>query len=152
MHGRFEAGDTVQTPFGKGVVREVRNRGRLLVDIGGRALEMKEADLSPLPAPGRRSRPAIQPDRHEPVPTTGGRSRRPSSEIDLHGLTVEEALARAEDALNGALLADMAQVRFIHGRSGGRIRTALHKKLREIASVRHFRVDPQNEGVTIVEL
>jgi DNA mismatch repair protein MutS2 len=72
--------------------------------------------------------------------------------VDLHGLTVEEALARIEAALNDALLADMAQVRFVHGRSGGRIRSALHHRLRQIASVRHFFVDPRNEGVTIVEL
>jgi dsDNA-specific endonuclease/ATPase MutS2 len=57
-------------------------------------------------------------------------------EIDLHGMTVAEALDRAERALNDALLADESELRFIHGRSGGR----------------KFRVDPRNEGVTVVVL
>jgi DNA mismatch repair protein MutS2 len=151
MNARFEAGEAVQTPFGKGVVRQVRNGGRLLVDVAGRALEINEEDVSRLHAAERRARAAVQPERQESA------ARRPqsspaSSDIDLHGLTVEEALARAEHALNEALLADVAQVRFIHGRSGGRIRAALHRKLREISSVRHFRVDERNEGVTIVDL
>jgi DNA mismatch repair protein MutS2 len=151
MNARFEAGEAVQTPFGKGVVREVRNGGRLLVDVSGRALEVKERDVSRLHDAVRRARPGVQPKQEESVERRP-HSSRASSEIDLHGLTVEEALARAEHALNDAILADVAQVRFIHGRSGGRIRAALHRRLREIPSVRHFRVDPGNEGVTIVEL
>ena len=147
----FQAGDAVQTPFGKGIVREVRNGGRLLVDVSGRALEIKEANVSHAVARHRAGAKngGGQPSPNEPHASA---ARRPPPEIDLHGLTVEEALARVEAALNDAMLADMPQVRFIHGRSGGRIRAALHGRLREIASVRHFRVDPGNEGVTIVEL
>jgi dsDNA-specific endonuclease/ATPase MutS2 len=63
--------------------------------------------------------------------------------VDLHGLTVEGALARAEQALNDALLA---------GKSGGRIRAALHRRLHEISTVRAFRLEPGNPGVTIVSL
>ena len=148
----FRAGDAVQTPLGKGTVREVRNGRRLLIDVSGRAVEMREAEVSPV-AGGRRTPAAKHADGPPPHVGTPGRSpSRPAPEIDLHGLTVEQALARAEDALNEALLADVAQVRFIHGRSGGRIRAALHRKLREIASVRRFRIDPGNAGVTIVEL
>ena len=36
MTSRFTPGDTVQTRFGKGVVREIRNGGRLTVDVQGR--------------------------------------------------------------------------------------------------------------------
>lgn len=72
------------------------------------------------------------------------------AEIDLHGLTVEEALDRVQDALSAALLGDLAELRLIHGRSGGRIRAALHHRLRETR--RRFRLDPRNEGVTIVSL
>ncbi len=41
-------GDIVQTPYGKGLVREVRNGDRVLVEVHGRALEMKTGDLSRL--------------------------------------------------------------------------------------------------------
>ena len=38
MAAKITPGDEVRTPFGRGVVREVRNSGRLLVDVQGRAL------------------------------------------------------------------------------------------------------------------
>ncbi len=72
--------------------------------------------------------------------------------MDLHGLRVEEALERIDAALDAALLAGHAELRFIHGRSGGRLRGALHARLRVIPTVRGFRLDPGNPGVTIVSL
>ena len=46
----------------------------------------------------------------------------------------------------------LAELRFVHGRSGGRIRGALHQRLRAIPTVQSFRLDPRNPGVTIVVL
>jgi DNA mismatch repair protein MutS2 len=148
---RFAAGDPVHTPLGKGVVREVRSNGRLVVEIDGRAVTFEEGAVAPRDAPRARRRHTAQ-DR-EPV-IAGATVRRPSAqpEVDLHGLTVEEALARSAQALNDAMLADAAELRLIHGRSGGRIRAALHRQLRQIASVRAIRIDPRNPGVTIVSL
>jgi len=151
MATRFTPGDRVQTPFGKGVVREVRNRGRLMVDVLGRAMVVTEDEISLLDAGRKRPRARAMASASE------GEGRRPSraactalAEVDLHGLTVEEALGRVDQALSDALLADLQEVRLIHGRSGGRIRAALHRRLREIGSVRKFTLDPGNEGVTIV--
>jgi DNA mismatch repair protein MutS2 len=78
--------------------------------------------------------------------------RRPATAVDLHGLTVDDALARAERTLNDALLAGSHELRLIHGKGGGRIRASLHRRLREIPAVRAFRLDPANPGVTIVSL
>ena len=147
---QFTPGDVVQTPFGKGVVREVRNGGRLAVDVGGRALIVKATAVAAITEPQRvrRARKGAAPDaRNSSRPGSRGRA-----EVDLHGLTVEEALARSERALNDALLQDVQELRLIHGRSGGRIRAALHTWLREMPAVRHVRLDARNEGVTIVEL
>ena len=141
----------MQTQFGKGVVREVRNNKQLLVDVQGRALVVRDVDVTALDAGPAQTRPA-RGRGATPAPAT--RRRRPGgagAEIDLHGLTVEEALARVESALNEALLADMEVLRLIHGRSGGKLRAAVHQRLRELSNVR-FRLDPHNEGVTIVEL
>ena len=146
-------GEAVQTPFGKGVVRAMRNNGRLLVDVDGRALVVPEAEVSVLEARRRKATAAPSKSDNSTVPL---RTRRQApgagTEVDLHGLTVEEALGRVEHALNEALLADFAELRFIHGRTGGRIRAALHRRLRDIPSVRGFRLDPRNDGVTIVRL
>lgn len=147
MAARFAEGDAVQTPFGKGVVREVRNNG-LLVQIQQRSMVVAAHAVSalagPLPKPG--GSPPVAPAPAAAAP------RHTAPEVDLHGLRVEEALARIDDALDAALLAGLAQLRFIHGRSGGRLRGALHARLRAISSVRGLRLDPRNPGVTIVEL
>jgi DNA mismatch repair protein MutS2 len=145
----------VQTPFGKGVVREVRNNGRLLVDVHGRALLLRDVDVEAVksrlkPAPTRKD--AAQQSQAARSQQWHAARTLAVRELDLHGLTVEEALARVEQALNDALLADHSELRVIHGRSGGRIRSALHRLLKEIAAVKGFRVDPRNEGVTIVSL
>jgi dsDNA-specific endonuclease/ATPase MutS2 len=145
-------GDAVQTALGKGVVLEVRRHGRLLVEVKGRALELDGQAVSRLDGAASASKrhtthgvtPALQVER----PGQNG-SR---VEVDLHGSTVDEALARVETIINDALLDDRSEVRLIHGRSGGRIRGALHRRLREIPSVRAFHLDPQNAGVTIVVL
>jgi DNA mismatch repair protein MutS2 len=140
-------GTPVQTPLGKGVVREVRNNGRLLVDVGGRSAEFHASGVTRLAAAGTRARrreaaPVAEPDDHA--------GRRSARDIDLHGLTVEQALARIEDAVNRALLGDALELRVIHGRSGGRLRAALHRWLRGVPSVRAFHLDPRNSGVTVV--
>lgn len=139
----------MQTPFGKGVIRELRNNGRLLVDVRGRALEVREGDVSALDAAGRSGLLRLG-ERVAGRSPQADRAAGPAVEVDLHGLTVEEALTGAEQALNDALLANAPDLRLIHGRSGGRIRAALHKRLREISSIRGFRLDPGNDGVTIV--
>jgi DNA mismatch repair protein MutS2 len=153
MATQLAPGEVVQTPFGKGVVREARNNGRLLVDVRGRALVLAETEVSRLDV----RRPGARPQ--EPGSKGGSARSYPereapgaSADVDLHGLSVEEAIARAEHALNEALLAGSAELRLIHGRSGGRIRAALHRWLREIPTVRGFRQDPRNEGVTVVRL
>ena len=149
MEPRFRAGDAVQTPLGKGVVREARSGGRLLIEVKGRSVVLDEAAVTLFDLPQRR-RKKDKALREPSEPSTDARVA--IGEVDLHGLTVEDALARAEQALNDALLADASELRLIHGRSGGRIRAALHRRLGEITAVRAFRLDPRNAGVTIVHL
>ena len=60
------------------------------------------------------------------------------------------ALARVDAALSDARLADAVALRLIHGRSGGRIRVALHAHLRALGC--RFRLAPTNPGVTLVVL
>lgn len=145
-------GNLVHTPFGKGSVREVRNNRRVLVEVRGRAMLFDQAEIELVdegqPAGKPRAHAAAS---HEPA-TQPRRKTERGPEIDLHGLTVELALERAEAALNDAILADRAEIRFIHGQSSTRIRNALHRSLARISSVRAFRLDPRNPGVTIVQL
>jgi dsDNA-specific endonuclease/ATPase MutS2 len=151
MVPRFGVGEPVQTALGKGIVRELRGSGHVVVEIAGRKVVLDGATLRPLdppPKPSRKRRAA------EPYvyPKDQAEDRRAApAEIDLHGLFVADALARVEAGINDALLAGRLQLRIIHGRSGGRIRAALHRELRLLPPVRAFRLDPHNDGVTIVD-
>ncbi len=153
MRTRFTVGQHVQTRFGKGQVREVRNSGRLLVHVRGHSLLLNADDLAPVD-PDRTASTAGILVRGNPATDSrqGSAPRTASSTVDLHGYSVPDALARVEQALNDAILADLSELRVVHGRSGGRIRTALHEWLRHEPGVRGFEVDPQNAGVTIIRL
>jgi dsDNA-specific endonuclease/ATPase MutS2 len=147
----FEVGQGVRTPYGRGVVKEVRTGGQVLVEIGQRTWRLDRSQVSASVSETRESsiknRSSQMPRVLIPREPHGG-----EVELDLHGFTVQEALATAERVLNRALLDDVSSLRIIHGRSSQRIRAALHRWLREIPTVRSFRIDPRNEGVTIVTL
>ncbi len=147
----FVPGDTVRTPLGQGVVQEVRHRGRLLVLIGSRSVVVDVADVKLADTPSKAQRRPAPVD--DAAPRDDDRSpRRAAAEVDLHGLIVAEALERVVAAVDAAIRAGHGRLRVIHGRSGGRLRGAVHRQLRELPSVRAFRVEPGNEGATIVEL
>ena len=143
----FVAGDRVHVAtLGTGIVREVRNGGRYLIEVKGRSMVVAGSQLEP--APDRR---AVK----RPPPATGdpdAGTPLPSRALDLHGKTVLEALDALDSFLNDALLDGCDDVRVIHGRSGGKLKAAVHRRLAELTSVRAFRVDPANPGVTIVTL
>ena len=147
---RFNVGDRVHVAsLGKGVVREVRNGGRYLVDVKDRHMVATEAELTPVDERKERTRPPAR----EPVIGVEETTRPDAvASIDLHGLTTDEAVAALDSFLNDAILAGLAEVRVIHGRSGGRLKAAVHARLKVVTSVRGFRVDATNSGVTLVRL
>lgn len=142
----FVPGDRVHVRFlGTGTVVEVRNGGRYLVELKGRAVIVMAGQLEPADPPRpTRDKPSAAPAEPADVP-----SARPL-EIDLHGMTVPEALDALDVFLNDALLDGAGEAFIIHGRSGGRLKAAVHARLAELPSVRAFRVDPRNPGATIV--
>ena len=145
----FRSGDHVHVAnLGKGIVREVRNKDLYLVEIKGRSMIVAGTQLRGIEGRNRGVNPVGA--QSDPAGTLT-RAHAPA-EIDLHGMTAAEAVAALDAFLNDALLAALAEVRVIHGRSGGRVKAAVHHRLRELPSIRNFRVDPANPGVTIVGL
>ncbi len=144
----FAPGDRVLiVSLGTGVVRELRNGGRYLIEIKGGTMvvagsQMKAAE------PERKRKPAAS----DPAPPGPGRVPSGSASLDPHGRTVPETIDALDVFLNDAFLDGRHEVRVIHGRGGGRLKAAVHKRLGQHASVRAFRLDPANPGVTIVSL
>jgi dsDNA-specific endonuclease/ATPase MutS2 len=148
----FAPGDPVRVAaLGKGIVREVRNGGRYLVEIKGRSIVLSGRQLAPAePAQTpRRAKPPVADTQAaavvNPIVTS-------SPSLDLHGKTTHEGLDVLDAFLDTALLAGHAEVRIIHGRSGGKLKAAVHARLKQIRSIRGFGLDPHNPGVTVVRL
>lgn len=147
----FVPGDLVHVAaLGKGTIREVRNGERYLVVVKGRSLvatgdQLTLQEKQTAKAARAKTKPASR------APESPNETGSQPAAIDLHGHTVAEALDALNAFLNVALLSGTAEARIIHGRSGGKIKAALHAQLKQMRSIRGFRIDPQNAGVTIVE-
>ncbi|HEX2717573.1 MAG TPA: endonuclease MutS2 [Gemmatimonadaceae bacterium] len=77
------------------------------------------------------------------------------SEIDLRGLRPEEAEGVLLTGLDSAIRADLKELRIIHGKGTGVLRSMVAEMLRKDTRVRSFRLGAWNEGgtgVTVAEL
>jgi DNA mismatch repair protein MutS2 len=78
-----------------------------------------------------------------------------STEINLLGCKVDEAVERVDKFLDEASLAQLAQVRIVHGTGTGALRNAIIAMLRDHPQVERFESPQQSEGgrgVTIAVL
>lgn len=94
-------------------------------------------------APGQHPRQALQ------------RAAELSAELDLRGLTSDEAIARLEKYLDDCLLAGVTRVRVIHGHGTGALRQAVRSYLQGCRVVKRFAPAPAHQGgdgATVVEL
>jgi DNA mismatch repair protein MutS2 len=69
-----------------------------------------------------------------------------SEELDLHQLTVDEALLKLDEYLHDAYMAGMVQVRVVHGKGTGTLRDAVREFLSGHPLVRSFRYGVYGEG------
>ena len=77
-----------------------------------------------------------------------------STEINLLGKTVDEAVAELDKYLDDAYIAHLKSVRVVHGKGTGALRKGVHDYLRRQKHVASFRLGEFGEGdagVTIVE-
>lgn len=68
------------------------------------------------------------------------------SEIDLRGMTVEEALIAVDRFIDEAYLNNLSQVHIIHGKGTGALRKAIKEKLSGSKYVKQSHFAPANEG------
>lgn len=76
-------------------------------------------------------------------------------EIDLRGMTSEEAVSVMERFIDSAQLAKLNVVTIIHGKGTGALRAAVHQSLKRSRQVKSYRLGRYGEGedgVTVVEL
>ena len=77
-----------------------------------------------------------------------------SPEINLIGMTSDEAIMTLDKYLDDAFLSHISPVRIVHGKGSGVLRNAVHNYLKRQKHVKSFRLGSFGEGdygVTIVE-
>ena len=79
----------------------------------------------------------------------------PTLEINVIGLTVHEALPEVEAFIDSAVIANLEEVRIVHGVGTGKLRAGIHEYLRTHRNVAEYRLGKYGEGetgVTIVKI
>jgi len=78
-----------------------------------------------------------------------------TDEIHLRRLTVDEALLKLNTYLHDAFMAGFYQVRVVHGKGTGKLRSEVWQQLARHSLVKSYRIGEYGEGgsgVTIVTL
>jgi DNA mismatch repair protein MutS2 len=133
----------------KGEVLELRSEREAVVAIGSMKLVLDPASLVVLPdQPGRRAAESHGPRGADWTQGAPG-------EIDLRGLSGDEAEQTVLAAIDAAVVSEQSHLRIIHGKGTGVVRERVQQVIRRDRRVRHHGFAPPNQGgtgVTLVEL
>jgi DNA mismatch repair protein MutS2 len=143
----FNEGDRVRVISLKkdGVVHSILGGGKYRVAIGSLTITCAARDLTPTTSP----RPAPT----KPLtPSHSSNHPRPPQSLDLHGLTVDQAIRKLDSWIDAVVLSDLTHVKVVHGLGRGKIQRAVHERLHAIRSVKRFSINQWNAGETDVYL
>jgi len=133
----------------KGQVLDLTTSGEALVQVGPLRVTLPVQELTVTEeqsqASGSRGNVILQSSKASTI----------SSELDLRGMTVEEAMGKVDKYLDDALLAGLPRCRIIHGKGTGALRLAIRSQLEAHPQVKAYRLGGPGEGgdgVTVAEL
>jgi len=161
--GTVEREEEISAPVAMGMRVKVRSLGvtgevmglhgdEAELAISGKRMRVPRTELVALGGPagprGATSRSRASAGRAADKPSSAG-----SAEINLVGLTVDEALPKLDKALDNAAIAERSQLRVIHGFGQGILRRAVAEFLEGHPHVAKVNVASEGRGgVTVVEL
>ncbi len=137
----------------KGIVQsEPDAKGELFVMCGSMRMQVKASDL-------RIDYNAIPEEKPGTSGTFSGslkmeKSMNVGTEINLLGMTTDEAISAVSKYLDDAYVAHISPVRIVHGKGTGALRKAVHQYLKSQKNISEFRLGEYGEGdagVTIVK-
>ena len=150
------------------VTQAADKKGRLKVQIGSMTMTVPAGDVAMVEdykapqvqekRPKDRYEELLRKHRESAVHTGALRmeaSQNVSSEINVIGLTVDEAVSRLSKYLDSASLAGLREVRIVHGKGTGALRAGIWNWLDGLGYIRGYRIGKPGEGdagVTIVSL
>jgi len=140
---RWEKLDTVAV-----VLTQPDKRGRVRIQAGTASLMVPFNELVRVSGKKAARGGMVKINLHDP-------DQSPRNEVDLRGLTAEEAIEQVERFIDSAILAGFHEIRIIHGKGGGKLRKEIGLYLRGNPQVIESRLGNWNEGdsgVTVVTL
>jgi len=125
---------------------------RAEIDVRGKRIQakVKELRVIGLPSPSASARQAQVHVSVDLKPREGL-----LSEINVIGMTVDQAVDRVSRFLDDTLVTDLHEVRIVHGHGTGQLRKGIQKFLKDHPQVQKYYAAPENQGgggATIVEL
>ena len=156
----FKVGDAVRVlPLNvNGIVSSLPNaRGNLYVQMGILRSQVHIKDLELLPeetitGDGVSSMRAGRKEKSHGSQIKMSKSLSVSPEINLIGMTTDQAIPELDKYLDDAYLAHLPQVRVVHGRGTGALRSAVHHHLKRLKYVKEYRLGSFGEGDTGVTI
>ena len=136
--------------IGEGEVLEV-GKEKVLVQSGIFKARVKMGDLM-LTEKKKKPKPVSQ---RSVFRTTSRADADVTTELDLRGQTVDEALMNLGLFIDKCVLNNIPEIRIIHGKGTGALRSAVTQELRHHPNIKAFRLGVYGEGengVTIAEL
>jgi DNA mismatch repair protein MutS2 len=138
---------------GAGEVLELRDDGTAVVAAGAMKFVLEASALTPLP-PASRGGKGEREARSAPKVSASVETATAALEVDLRGLTGDEAEQATMAAVDAAVLAEQPFLRIIHGMGTGVVRERVRRVVSSDRRVARFGFAPRNEGgtgVTVVE-
>lgn len=136
----------------KGVVLELPDKSNMVtVQMGIMKTRVPLGNLRLI----EQKNPYAQPKGRVMKSITKATARKASTEIDLRGMNVEEALMEVDQFIDHALLSNLELITIIHGKGTGTLRAAIHQHLKNHKHIKSFRLGVYGEGesgVTIAQL
>lgn len=141
----YHVGDAVELK-GHSQVCEVLEVGKkeIRISMNGREMRVKKSQIRPsmhvIPKMKKQTNVVINAKRDifSTMPL----------EVNLIGLHVDEAMNKMDDYMDQASVHGLKNFRIIHGDGTGRLRKAVHEKLRHNSRVKEFRLGMPQEGGT----
>ena len=133
----------------EGVVISI-DGNRAEIDVRGKRIHAKVKELRVIGGPPSKQQPAKVRVNVDLKPREGL-----LSEINVIGMTVDQALDRVSQFLDDTLVTDLHEVRIVHGHGTGQLRKGIQKFLKDHPQVQKYYAAPDNQGgggATIVEL
>lgn len=141
-YARMRTGDVI------GKIVGIR-KSKVELEMGLMTVKVNLRDLVPTSQPlEQRSTRSIQ-------TTIAGESSGFDAKLDIRGYTKDDAMDFVQEFVDQAIIKNVSDLKIVHGIGSGKLRKAVHNKLKEYRDVkRYYHPDPEfgGQGVTYVKL